>query len=164
MRSRVVTLLLAGNRVSADALKADFLAMYTEVKIQVPSLSLLPAPRWNGRQGYQDGISPLLHCSAYLPSKHCFHLKLSKLAKMPTTWPGHLQPHCFTCCSIFHEHDAPVVSPSLRSQKSMDRVASCSQKEVQDLFAIWMIYTICRWHYRFAEVFQNLNLHKPLVT
>lgn len=61
MRSRVVTLLLAGNRVSADALKADFLAMYTEVKIQVPSLSLLLAPRWNGRQGYQDGISPLLH-------------------------------------------------------------------------------------------------------
>lgn len=89
--------------------RPDFLTTYTE-QTQAPSLSVLPVPRWYERQGYKDGISFLLHYSAHLLSKHCFHLELPKLAKMPTTWPGH-HPHCSTGCAVFHEHDPAVVSP-----------------------------------------------------
>lgn len=89
--------------------RPNFLTMYTE-QIQAPSLSVLPVPRWYGRQGYKHGISLLLHYSAHLPSNHFFLLELPRLAKMPTTQPGHLHPHCSTGCAVFHEHDLAVVS------------------------------------------------------
>lgn len=90
--------------------RPEFLTMYKE-RIQAPSLSDLPVPRQYGRQGCKDGISPLLHYSAHLPSKRCFHLELPKLAKMSTAWPGHIQPHLSTGCAVFHEHRPAVVNP-----------------------------------------------------
>lgn len=90
--------------------RPDFLTMYIE-QTQAPSLSVLPVPRQYGRQGYKDGISPLWHYSAHPPSKHCFHLELPELVKMPTAWPGHIHPHCSTGCAVFHEHNPAAVSP-----------------------------------------------------
>ena len=110
MKPRFVRLLLSGNRVLGDAVRPDFLTTYAE-QTQAPSLSVLPVPRQYGRQGYKDGVSPFLHYSAHLSSKHRFHLELPKLAKMPTAWAGRIHSHCSPGCAVFHERSPAVVCP-----------------------------------------------------
>lgn len=160
MRPRFVTLLLDGNGVPGDALKA-----WIPDHVQGKDSSTIP--KWPASM---EGRAARMVSLPYCTIQHTYPASVASIWSCPS-WLK-----CLQHGQVTSSHICPQVvqfsmntvllwlTPSPRSLGAHGLGYLLFPKGGPCLFLHMETYNIYRWHYKFAKVFQNQKLHEHLVT